>query len=215
MGDPGRETRRFGPRAALYRLLGALAAPPQHRPHVPSTRGVYYVFLRDRVVTPAQEQNNTCPRRVSERAPGLRSEAPVPATSPHQEPRAFWRRWKPQGGLGGRRMLGPPRDLGSAALPRASVSPSRPRAVAGWGPSGSSRHATALQAPHTPPSSARLPAPLTLEGGRSRDAHHRRASPAVHRPPRPTARVPRRRRRGNRRRTARQHQCHRGVSHCR
>lgn len=28
------------------------------------------------------------------------------------------------------------------------------------------------QASHTPPSAARLPAPLTLEGGRSRDAHH-------------------------------------------
>lgn len=79
-----------------------------------------------------------------------------------------------------RRARGPrkprePRDLGSSAPIPASVSLPRPPA---GGLCGASRLWSSRPL-NTHPSAVRLSAPLTLEGGRSRDAHHRGAQPVA------------------------------------
>ncbi|KFO31466.1 hypothetical protein H920_07108 [Fukomys damarensis] len=84
------------------------AGPSGRQPRLPNTDRkplqsglVCYVFSLVRLVAPAQEQNNTCPWRVSGHAPGLNSQAAVPTASPHREPRALRRHGKRQDGLEG------------------------------------------------------------------------------------------------------------------
>lgn len=117
------------------------------------------------------EQNNPCPRASSmDASPAAAARPRPPQIRSVHELRALEQCRRRSGGHGSPGRPGLPHDLGSAALLGASV----------YHPGlalGASRELALVepQAPHTPPSAARLPAPLTLEGGRSGDAHHRRA----------------------------------------
>lgn len=107
------------------------------------------------------------------RRPGLGSEAAVPTASfasraPSPPGRAGSARAasRTREGPARRVTLDPPPCFGPQ-FPQSGLAPGASRELA----------PVEQQAPHTPPSASRLPALLTLEGGRSRDAHHRRTPP--------------------------------------
>ncbi|XP_066242707.1 uncharacterized protein [Saccopteryx leptura] len=145
--------------------------------HIPLETGSVYYLPWSRAQWPRRWENKTTlvrgPVRRTPGRPGRRGRGPR-SVAHIVSPEPLGARRKRPGGLGSPGRPCPSHDLGSAAPLRASVSPAWPR-VAG----ASSELAPAEpQASHTPPSAARFLAPLTLEGGRSRDAHHRRVPPS-------------------------------------
>lgn len=134
-----------------------------------------YVFPGPDFQPRCRENKTILLSRSIGRPPGLRSKAAQHSPASTQSPGSRCAAGSAGVAPESPRRPGESRDLGYSAPLPASVSLPGP-------PAGGLRGASRLWSSrplNTHPSAARLPAPLTLEGGCSRDAHHRGAQPAA------------------------------------